>query len=99
VTGSGPGSAKDVTTVYTDPTFRQLKAAKRERVDVAPVGAHTWAHRTAERPLTVLWTTKTLSPELFAELDLVAEVKAFYRDFFGHELTDAQVAEILSGTL
>jgi len=26
-------------------------------------------------------------------------VKAFYRDFFSHALTDAQVAEILSGTL
>jgi hypothetical protein len=36
---------------------------------------------------------------LFADLDLAAEVKAFYRDFFSHALTDAQVAEILSGTL
>jgi iron complex transport system substrate-binding protein len=90
---------KDVTSVYTDPTFRQLKAARRERVFVAPVGAHTWAHRTAEQPLTVLWTAQTLYPELFTDLDLAAEVKAFYQDFFGHELTNAQVAEILSGTL
>jgi iron complex transport system substrate-binding protein len=90
---------KDVTTVYTDPTFRHLKAARRERVYVAPVGAHTWAHRTAEQPLTILWAAKTLYPEQFADLDLAAEAKAFYRDFFGHELTDAEVAEILSGTL
>ena len=29
---------QDITTVYTDSTFRQLKAARRERVYVAPVG-------------------------------------------------------------
>jgi hypothetical protein len=39
------------------------KAVGRERVYVAPVGAHTWAHRTAEQPLTVLsgsrmWTSR-----------------------------------------
>jgi iron complex transport system substrate-binding protein len=90
---------KDVITVYTDPTFRQLKAAKHERVYVAPVGVHTWAHRTAEQPVAVLWTAKTLYPALFVDLDLAAEVKSFYRDFFGHDLTDAQIAEILSGTL
>jgi iron complex transport system substrate-binding protein len=49
--------------------------------------------------LTVLWTAKTLYPALFVDLDLAAEVKAFYRDFFGHDLTDAQIAVILSGTL
>lgn len=38
-------------------------------------------------------------PALFVDLDLAAEVKVFYRDFFGHDLTDTQVAEILSGTL
>jgi iron complex transport system substrate-binding protein len=89
---------KDVTAVYTDPTFRQLKAAKHERVYVAPVGAHTWAHRTAEQPLTVLWAAKRLHPDLFVDLDLAAEVKAFYRDFFSYELTDIQVTEILGGT-
>ena len=66
---------------------------------MAPVGAHTWEHRTAEQPLTVLSTAKTLYPALFVDLDLAAEVKVFYRNFFGHDLTDAQVTEILSGTL
>ena len=46
---------EDVKRVYTDPTLRQLKAAQHQRVYVAPVGAHTWANRTAEQPLTVLW--------------------------------------------
>jgi iron complex transport system substrate-binding protein len=90
---------EDVKRVYTDPTLRQLKSAQHKRVYVAPVGAHTWANRTAEQPLTVLWAAKLFHPELFADVDVPAEVKAFYREFFGHELTDTQVAEILSGTL
>jgi iron complex transport system substrate-binding protein len=89
----------DVQRVYTDSTFRQLKATQRQRVYVAPVGAHTWANRTAEQPLTVLWAAKLFHPELFADVDVPAEVKAFYGEFFGHDLTDTQVAEILSGTL
>jgi iron complex transport system substrate-binding protein len=90
---------KDVAAVTTDPTFKQLKAVRAGRVYVVPVGAHTWANRTAEQPLTVLWAARTFFPDRFPSLNLAVETKAFYREFFGHELTDAQVAEILSGTL
>jgi len=90
---------KDVAFVKADRVFGQLKAVRAGRVHVVPVGAHTWANRTAEQPLTVLWAAKTFHPQRFPALDLAAETKAFYRDFFGHDLGDAQVAEMLSGTL
>jgi iron complex transport system substrate-binding protein len=90
---------KGAALVKSDSNFRQMKAVRNNRVYVAPVGAHTWANRTAEQPLVVLWAAKTFFPEQFKSVDMPAEVKAFYRDFFRHELTDAQVAEILSGTL
>jgi iron complex transport system substrate-binding protein len=90
---------KDVSFVGTDRVFKQLKAVRAGRVHVVPVGAHTWANRTAEQPLTVLWAAKTFHPERFADLDLAAETKAFYQHFFDHALSDAQVTEILSGTL
>ena len=90
---------KDVELVKTDPIFMRLKAVRQSRVYVVPVGAHTWANRTAEQPLTVLWAAKTFHAQRFATIDLAAEAKAFYREFFGHELTDAQVAEMLSGQL
>jgi iron complex transport system substrate-binding protein len=90
---------KDVSLVGTDKVFKQLKAVRAGRVHVAPVGAHTWANRTAEQPLTVLWAAKTFHPERFADLDLAAETAAFYQRFFDHALSNAQVTEILSGTL
>jgi iron complex transport system substrate-binding protein len=70
---------KAVTTACTDPTFRQPKTARRKRGYAVPVVAHTWAHRAAEEPLTALWTAQTLYPQLFADLDMAAEVEASIR--------------------
>jgi iron complex transport system substrate-binding protein len=90
---------KDVAALAADPLLKQLRAVRQRRVHVVPVGAHTWANRTAEQPLTVLWAAKTFHPERFPLLDLATETKTFYREFFGHELTPAQLEEILSGRL
>jgi iron complex transport system substrate-binding protein len=90
---------KDVAALAADTSLKQLRAVRQRRVYVVPVGAHTWANRTAEQPLTVLWAARTFHPERFPLLDLAAEVKTFYREFFGHELAPAQIAEMLSGSL
>ena len=37
----------------------------------------------------------TLYPELFEDFDIKAEVKTFYKDFFGYDLTDEQTQMIL----
>lgn len=88
---------EDVERMHQDPRFASLKAVRAGRVLVTPCGAHTWGNRTAEQPLTVLWAAKHFHPEAFADLDLVAETRAFYRDLFGTELTAAQAREILDG--
>jgi len=89
----------EVKLASTNEIFLTLNAVKNKKVFVAPVGAHTWANRTVEQPLTVLWAAKMMHPDLFADVDLAKETKGFYKTFFGKELTDTQVAEILSGTL
>ncbi len=85
--------------VRKDRAFAALKAVKNAQLHLVPVGAHTWSNRTAEQPLTVLWAAKTFHPERFVSIDLPKETRQFYRDYFGHTLKDADVAEILSGTL
>ena len=47
-----------------------------------------------EIPLAVLWTAKTLYPDLFADIDLAAETKNFYHQFFDCDLSDADVQKI-----
>ncbi len=85
--------------VRTGKNFSTLKAVKTGRLHLAPAGAHTWSNRTAEQPLTVLWAAKTFHPTRFASLNVMAEARQFYKDFFGTPLTDAQLSEMLSGTL
>jgi len=84
--------------VHRHAVLSRLTAARAGRVLVVPVGAHTWSNRTAEQPLTVLWAASMFHPARMRGIDLVAETHAFYRDIFDHTLTEAQVAEILSGT-
>jgi iron complex transport system substrate-binding protein len=90
---------KDVELVRKDRVFSRLKAVKSGRIYVVPVGAHTWSNRTAEQPLTVLWAVETFHPGRLKDLNLAAETRRFYREFFDHELPDAAITEILSGTL
>ncbi len=89
----------DRKTFFDNPVMQALRAAKAGRVHVVPTGAHRWGNRTIEQPLTVLWAARLIHPDLFRDVDMAQETKAFYQRFFGHTLGDDQVAEILSGTL
>lgn len=90
---------KDVAQVQADRVLRELRAVKSGKVHIVPIGAHTWANRTSEQPLSVLWAAKTFHPGRFPALDMATETDRFYRDFFGHHLTKAEIDEILSGAL
>lgn len=94
LTVSQPG---EIEQVYRDLRFQGLKAVVHRRVYTTPMGAHLWAQRTVEQPLTVLWAAKTFYPELFADVDLERAVQDFYARFFGHRLSEEEVREILSG--
>ena len=87
----------ELNVAYADPRLASVKAIANKQVVIIPQGAHNWGNRTIEQPLTVLWAAKTIYPDLFADIDLEAEVKGFYQRFFNTVLTDDQVREILSG--
>lgn len=82
-----------------DPTLSQLDAVKNNKILVAPIAAHTWANRTVEQVLTVLWAASEFHPDLFPHAELVGEVRNFYKTFFKTDLSDEQVEKILSGTV
>ncbi len=90
---------KDIATVNNHPVLKRLKSVRAGRVLVVPVGAHTWSNRTAEQPLTVLWAASQFHPGRMRNIDLIAETHRFYREIFATPLTDAQVANILNGTM
>jgi iron complex transport system substrate-binding protein len=75
-----------------------LQAVKDKKVYKMPNGVSRWGHPgSLETPLAILWTAKTLYPEHFKTLDMAAETKAFYKEFFEIDLDDDIVTDILAG--
>lgn len=75
-----------------------LKAVKNKQVYQMPAGISRWGHPGGlETPLALLWTAKLLYPAVFSDIDIVAETKSFYADFFNYQLTDDTITRMLSG--
>jgi len=88
----------EVELVKAEPRLRDVSAVRSGRVHVAPGGAHLWANRTIEQPLTVLWAASILYPEKFAHAALESEMRSFYDRFFHVSLSKEQIDEILAGS-
>jgi iron complex transport system substrate-binding protein len=78
--------------------LHNLRAYREDHIYLLPLGVSRWGHPySIETPLAILWTAKTIYPELFPDVDIEKETRDFYRNFFDYELSDAQLAKILSG--
>jgi len=84
--------------VMAEPRLRDVAAVRDKRVHVAPAGAHLWANRTIEQPLTILWAASILHPETFSRELLESEMRSFYDRFFHISLSKEQLDEILAGS-
>ncbi|MFX4262138.1 ABC transporter substrate-binding protein [Pelotomaculum propionicicum] len=84
--------------IMTNTQWSSLSAVKNNKVYQMPVGISRWGHPgSLETPLAILWTAKTLYPELFSDIDLLAETKYFYREIFNYPISDQVAAQVLSG--
>lgn len=80
-----------------DPAFAELRAVKEGRVYGNPRGTFPWDRYSAEEALQVLWVAQLLHPEQFADIDMVAETRGFYRTFLDYELSEDQAKLMLAG--
>ena len=71
-----------------------ITAVENRRVYKMPLGMYRSYTPGADTPVTLLWLAKTAYPAQFADLDIIAETKAYYKEVFGLELTDEQAASI-----
>lgn len=84
--------------ILTNEKWAALRAVKSKHVYQMPNGISRWGHPgSLETPLAVLWTAKTLYPEIFSDIDLLKETQNYYRQFFGLTLNDADAQQILDG--
>jgi iron complex transport system substrate-binding protein len=78
--------------------WSSLSAVKNRKVYQMPNGISRWGHPgSLETPMAILWTAKTLYPNLFSGLDMVSETKSFYKEFYNYDLPEELVRQILSG--
>ncbi len=71
-----------------------VDAVRNGRVYKMPLGMYRSYTCGVDTPVTLLWMAKTVYPELFADIDITAETRAYYREVFGIELSDEQANRI-----
>ena len=71
-----------------------VKAVKDKRVYKMPLGMYRSYTPGVDCPVTLLWMAKTVYPDLFEDVDVIAEAKAYYKEVFGIDLTDEQAQSI-----
>ena len=84
-------------TILADPALATVDAVKEQNIHVCPAGVYLWCVRSAEGALTPHWLGKILHPNLFTDVDVPGEVKAFYKDYGYQDLSDEATQEILAG--
>lgn len=96
----GRGSQASLyTTILNSTTWNQLDAVKNGKVVIRPDNPMSWFDGPPGpgQILGMYWMVHTLYPNLTTDLDLNAQVKTFYSEFYHYNLTDAQVQILLSG--
>ncbi|MEN6325895.1 MAG: ABC transporter substrate-binding protein [Syntrophomonas sp.] len=82
--------------ILNNKQWTPLEAVKNKRVLQLPSGISRWGHPSSpETPLAIMWTAKNIYPDKFVDLDMAAETKYFYKEFFGLELSDEVINRIL----
>lgn len=76
--------------IKKDPRVRDLKAVKKGAVYDFPMGAFWWNRPSPEAPLGFMWLAKTLYPDETKDIDLKAETKKFYKEFYEYDLSDEE---------
>ncbi len=76
--------------------WETVQAVKDQRVYKMPLGAYRTYTPGVDTPLTLKFMATTMYPELFADVDMVHEVKDYYKNFFDITLTDEDVTSMFN---
>ena len=80
----------DTSGLLSDERIQDVTAIAQGEVYQCPIGAFWWDRPSPESPLAFMWLAKTLYPEYTQDIDLKAETKAFFQQFYQYELSDEE---------
>lgn len=84
--------------IMNDQGFKAIKAVKEGRVYLNPKGVNVWCARSGDTALQPLWASKMFYPDLFKNTNVETETKYFYKTFYGYDLTDDELKDVLNPT-
>ncbi len=73
-----------------------LSAVQNKQLHRIPAGVF-FLDKGSTTTLLVLWMATFLQPELFADIDMIEEVKYYYSEFYEFDLTDEQAQNVIDG--
>ena len=73
-----------------------IKAVKENSLYRVPAGVFFIDKGTTTTLLT-MWMAKTLHPELFLELNMIEEIKYYFKNFYDYDLSDEDAQNVLNG--
>lgn len=71
--------------------WSSVAAVQNKQVYKLPLGTYRTYTPGVDTPVTLQWVAQKVYPELFEELDINQEIKDYYKDVYGAEMTDEQV--------
>jgi iron complex transport system substrate-binding protein len=83
--------------ILKDPALQTVEAVKSGRVYVCPNGIYRWSVRSGEGAMIPLWLGTIMYPDLFADVDMKAVVKDFFKRFYAYDISAADIEVVLAG--
>ncbi len=74
--------------ILENPQFQTITAIKEKKIVSFPSNIGWWDYPAPHCVLGVVWSAKTLYPDLFADIDMVVVANAFYKQFNGHSFEE-----------
>jgi iron complex transport system substrate-binding protein len=91
------GSAAIIEKIKNDRAWSTIPAVRNNRIYANPVGTFLWARYSCEEALQVLWTAKTLYPDRFRDIDMIEEVRNFYKKYYSYDMSIEDAQRMLDG--
>lgn len=76
-------NADDREKIYTNPQFATINAIKKRAIHPFPSNVGWWDYPAPHCVIGVVWSAKTLYPDLFVDIDMTELANEFYKNFSG----------------
>ena len=74
--------------------WSNVSAVKNGKVYKFPLGMYRWFPPSSDAPLSLMWLAKKIQPELFEYIDMDAEIRSYFEEYYGVTLTDDDIQKI-----